>query len=77
LLLCWVMTQHRDRLWKWAVCCVATIAGYLPWLSVVVDTLRRDAAGERGEVAPVGIGKMCQWAFQSDLKYSEYLPGVL
>lgn len=76
-LLIWFVIQDRRQIKKWLGCCLATVAGYAPWLTVVIDTLRRDSANAVEEKAEGGFGVLCEWAFQSNIKFSEYMPIVM
>lgn len=75
-LLIWFAARDRVQIKKWLGCCLATVAGYLPWLAVVIDTLQRDSAGVMEEKAG-GLSELCEWAFGSNLKFSEYMAAVL
>ena len=73
----WIVAKNRGQLKKWIICCVATIAGYLPWLAVVIDTLERNAGGTETTENLPGIGKLCQWAFENNIKFSASMPVIL
>lgn len=76
-LLVWILVKDRGQMKKWLCCVVVTAAGYLPWLAVVIDTLKRDSGAGREEAALPGIGELFEWAFQSNIKWSESMPVVL
>ncbi|MCM1046734.1 MAG: hypothetical protein NC417_14615 [Candidatus Gastranaerophilales bacterium] len=49
----------------------------MPWLMVVVDTLKRDSDNIVEEKVESGLLAVCEWAFESNIKFSEYMPTVL
>lgn len=73
----WIIVNDRSQIKKWVLCCAATVAGYLPWLSVVLGTLKRDAGSERTESLAHEVGNIMEWAFKNNIEYSAYLPVVL
>lgn len=73
----WTVAKDRGQFKKWIICCVATIAGYLPWLWAVIDTLKRDAGGTAAAENISGIRGLCQWAFANNIKFSTYMPIIL
>ncbi|MCI9276430.1 hypothetical protein D7X48_05355 [bacterium D16-50] len=76
-LLVWIVADDRGQIKKWLLCCVATIAAYLPWLSAVIGTLKRDAGSERIEPLADEVGNILEWAFKNNIEYSAYMPVVL
>lgn len=73
----WILCRDRQQIIKWILCCVATVAGYLPWLSAVIDTLQRDSTGSREEGEITSFQDLCKWAFENNIKLSEYMPLVV
>lgn len=76
-LLVWFLILDRKYLKVWLGCSVATILGYLPWLGIVIDTLQKDASAEESEVSAVTLNSLCEWAFGSNIKFSEYMPLIM
>lgn len=76
-LLFWIIINDRGQIKKWFFCCLATVIGYLPWLTVVVDTLKRDAGDTKTKEAGQTIGELCRWAFGNNIELSQYMPAVL
>lgn len=76
-LLIWILICDKKQLKKWFLCCVATVLGYMPWLSVVITTLQRDATEAKGEGIELQVRELCEWAFGNNIKFSEYLPAIV
>lgn len=76
-LLIWFAIRDRRQIKKWVVCCLATVVGYLPWLTIVVNTLVRDTASTVDERVEFDLAALCEWAFKSNIKFTEYMPAVL
>lgn len=75
-LLIYCIAEDREQIKKWIFCSIATVAGYVPWLGVVTDMMKQDAASGGKEIA-VNIGALCRWAFQCNIEMSEYMPAML
>lgn len=73
----WIIINDRKQIGKWLGCCIATVIGYLPWLMVVIDTLRRDSSDAASADLNMGIGDLCKWAFENNIIFSVYMPVVL
>ncbi len=76
-LLIWILVCDKKQLKKWLLCCVATVVGYMPWLSVVITTLQRDATVNKEKGIDFQVRKLCEWAFGNNIKFSEYLPAIV
>lgn len=76
-LLGWFVIKDRAKIKNWIFCSLATVIGYLPWLTVVIETLKRDAAGTEGESISFGILNLCKWAFGTNIRFSEYMPAII
>lgn len=76
-LLIWFMVQDRKQIKKWFVCAVATVVGYLPWLTVVIGILKNDYVGVEGENIAFSLKDLCIWMFGNNIKFSEYMPAIL
>lgn len=73
----WFVVRDRKKIKNWLACCAVTVAGYLPWLAVVLDVLKNDSADAVDEKAEGGFLALCEWAFQSNIKFSAYMPAVV
>lgn len=76
-LLVWFVFKDRGQLKKWAICSIATVAGYLPWLTVVLSMLKSDYTGAQKENIGSAFPELCSWAFENNIKFSRYMPAVL
>lgn len=76
-LLIWFMVQDRKQVKKWFVCAGVTVAGYLPWLTVVIGMLKSDYVGAAGESVDSSLQDLCSWMFGNNIKFSEYMPAIL
>lgn len=56
---------------------MATVVGYLPWLTVVIGVLKNDYVGAAGENVAFSLKDLCSWMFGSNIKFSEYMPAIL
>lgn len=75
-LLVWTLIWERAQLKTWIVCSIVTVAGYLPWLGVVMNTIKRDGLAESGS-KNMTLSSLCEWAFGNNIKFSEYMPAVM
>lgn len=75
-LLIYLLLNDRKEIKKFLLCCSATVIGYLPWLGVVVETLNRDAADGKGEEFVLQWQDILEWAFGSNITFSEYMPAL-
>ena len=73
----WIITKEKKQLKKWLCCCVAVVIGYLPWITVVIDTLRRDANSVKQESAAHGIIELFEWSFENNIIFSQYMPVII
>lgn len=76
-LLIWFAVQDRKQIKKWLICSATTVAGYLPWLTVVLTMLKSDYVGAEGESKASTFPELCDWAFKNNIRFSEYMPAVL
>lgn len=76
-LLLWIILNDKAQFRKWILCSFATVIGYLPWLTVVFDTLKRDANSTKVGEAEQKIDELCRWAFGCNIELSEYMPALL
>lgn len=72
-----IIVHDRKQLKKWIICCIATVIGYLPWFTVVIETLQRDARNAKGEKIILDFHMLCKWAFETNIRLSEYMPLIL
>ncbi|MCM1236113.1 MAG: hypothetical protein NC489_39015 [Ruminococcus flavefaciens] len=56
---------------------MVTVAGYLPWLAVVIGMLKKDYVGSAGKNITFSLEELCTWMFGSNIKFSEYMPAIL
>lgn len=76
-LLVWILLRDRKQLKMWLGSSVAAVVGYLPWLGVVIDTVRRDSVGKTEEQMQETFDSLCRWAFESNIELSAYMPVVM
>lgn len=74
MLACWKNKTFR----KLICCCTAIVVLYLPQLYLVVKMLQRDSTGmaEDDLKASLNLNKLCVWSFDTNIKWSAYLPAV-
>lgn len=68
---------YRKKVKWFFVSCMATIVGYLPWLSIVVKTFQRAGVRERVSEKILDFGDLIRWAFSTNIEFSVYMPLIL
>lgn len=76
-LLVGLFLERRKDCKYFFLCCVATVAGYLPWLSVVIDSFRREGLSDGIHVAALDVWGFVTWAFSTNIKFSSEMPVIL
>ena len=68
----------RDKmLSKLVGCCAAVVILYIPQLYLVVKMLQRDSTSkDEASVVSLNINKLCIWSFDTNIKWSAYIPAV-
>lgn len=73
-----VICVRSKRVKRFLLCCVVTVIAYLPQLYLVWQMLQRDSASQNDEMsASLSLVDLCEWSFQTNIKWSEYMPLVL
>ena len=77
-LLIGLLLEDKKQCKYFALSCVATVAGYLPWLQVVVESLGRSGTKTEGvSVEGFDFDNLLNWAFSTNIEFSVYMPIVL
>lgn len=61
---------------KWIICCAGIVVAYLPQLYLIYLLLQIDAGDSVGNKATLDLNDLCIWSFETNIKWSEYLPLV-
>lgn len=73
-----VICVRSKRVKRFLLCCVVTVIAYLPQLYLVWQMVQRDRISQNEEMpASLSLVDLCGWAFQTNIKWSEYMPLVL
>ncbi len=57
--------------------CLFTVLGYLPWLSVVVQSFQRFGVKKQVDLQALDFSGLWKWLSKTNIKWSEYMPLVL
>lgn len=57
--------------------CVVTVLGYLPWLSVMMQSFERMGASGTIDFKTIDFSQLWEWAFSTNIELSKYMPLVL
>ena len=76
-LLIGILVSDRKRWKDFLWCCVATIVGYLPWISVVISTFTSSGVTKSGENFALDFRGMLGSFFGTGIEFSAYMPAVL
>lgn len=68
---------NRKKLKLFVIACVATVLGYLPWLSVMLSSFERMGTTGQVDWKVISLVDYAKWAFSTNIKWSEIMPVVL
>lgn len=72
------LLRTEPKEWKkFLICCIATVLGYLPWLSVVVSSFKREGSTGTIDVTALDFRDLREWLSATNIEFSEYMPMIL
>lgn len=73
-----VVCVGKKKIKKFVISCVSVVVAYLPQVYLVFRMLKRDSGAVSDEMqASLNLVELCKWSFQTNIKWSEYMPLVL
>lgn len=76
-LLVGILLMKQKRISRFLVACIATIALYLPWISIVFQTFEREGISKGINGGKINFRNLCEWAFTTNIEWSAWMPVVL
>ncbi len=76
LLIGLIVERRKDCKYFLGVC-AGIILGYLPWLSIVISSFKREGTTGQIDFGTVDFGELIDWSFTTNIKYSESMPVML
>ena len=75
LLIGLLLQKKKISSFSWS--CFATILAYLPWISVVFTTFKREGVGRKIDGSKINFAELCDWAFTTNIEWSNWMPLIL
>lgn len=76
-LLIFLIIANKPAIKRFVICCISTILGYLPWVSVMARSFFRQGIAETTNSVQFNLHDLSQWLFSTNIECSAYMGIIL